>query len=176
MPTLSVAGASLASSCPVSTLRSSNRTCGTTASGFRTRTHAFAHGKLCIHSRNQMNPAPHTGVRKGIVSSPSPHFVFAHNHPRSRSAPCVLRSNTSAHVGYRSEYPKIPSLWRAAPPAASEPLLEFVGSSPISRLSPLRTLTLNQGPFPPSALPEIPGTTGLSATPTDPACPSRESG
>ena len=62
------------------------------------------------------------------------------------------------------------------PPQRLNHILEFVGSSPISRLSPLRTLTLNQGPFPPSALPEIPGTTGLSATPTNPACPSRESG
>jgi len=47
---------------------------------------------------------------------------------------------------------------------------------PISCLSPLLTLTLNQGPFPPPALPGFPGTTGLSATPHGPACPSRASG
>jgi len=38
------------------------------------------------------------------------------------------------------------------------------------------TLTLNQGPFPPPALPGFPGTTGLSATPNGPASPSRASG
>ena len=32
------------------------------------------------------------------------------------------------------------------------------------------------GPFPPSALPDLRGTTGLSATPGSPACPSRASG
>ncbi len=48
MPTFSVAGASLAHPYSVSTSRSSNRTCGTTASGFRTRHHAFAHGKLRV--------------------------------------------------------------------------------------------------------------------------------
>jgi len=43
-------------------------------------------------------------------------------------------------------------------------------------LMPLRTLTLNSGPFPPPALPGFDGTAGLSATPGGPACPSRESG
>src|SRR3954447_6489133 len=41
---------------------------------------------------------------------------------------------------------------------------------------PLRTLTLNSGPFPPPALPGFDGTAGLSATPSGPACPSRASG
>ena len=41
---------------------------------------------------------------------------------------------------------------------------------------PLRTSILNSGPFPPPALPGFDGTTGLSATPGGPACPSRESG
>jgi len=70
----------------------------------------------------------------------------------------------------------IPSLWRATPPVTSEPSLEVVGSSPISRLSLLPALTLNQGPFPPPALPGFHGTTGLSATRYSPACPSRASG
>ena len=47
--------------------------------------------------------------------------------------------------------------------------------TPISRLSPLPTLTWNRGPFPPPALPGFDGTTSLSATPHGPACPSRES-
>jgi hypothetical protein len=44
LPTLSVVGASLTVACSVSTPRSSNRTCRFPASGFRSRTHAFAHG------------------------------------------------------------------------------------------------------------------------------------
>ena len=38
------------------------------------------------------------------------------------------------------------------------------------------TLVLNSGPFPRPALPGVLGTTGLSATPAGPACPSRASG
>lgn len=41
---------------------------------------------------------------------------------------------------------------------------------------PRRATSLNSGPFPPPELPGFDGTTGLSATPTGPACPSRESG
>jgi hypothetical protein len=41
LPALSFAGASITVPCSVSTSRSSNRTCGFPASGFRTRTHAF---------------------------------------------------------------------------------------------------------------------------------------
>src|SRR5215469_12572343 len=48
LPTLSVAGASLAVPCSVSTSRSSNRTCGTTASGSRRRlTPSFACSAFC---------------------------------------------------------------------------------------------------------------------------------
>src|SRR5262249_15291125 len=43
-------------------------------------------------------------------------------------------------------------------------------------LMPLGTLVLNSGPFPPPELPGFRGTTGLSATPPGPACPSRASG
>ena len=41
----------------VSTSRSSNRTCGFPASGFRTRTHAFAHGKLRLIRRSRTSPS-----------------------------------------------------------------------------------------------------------------------
>ena len=47
---------------------------------------------------------------------------------------------------------------------------------PISRLSPRRALALNQGPFPPPALPGFCGTMGLSDTPDGPAWPSRVAG
>src|SRR5262249_29784333 len=68
------------------------------------------------------------------------------------------------------------SLWHATSPATSQPCVEVVGSSPISRLSLLRTLALNRGPFPPPAFPGLDGTMGLSASPGGPACPSRASG
>src|SRR5262249_29079270 len=48
--------------------------------------------------------------------------------------------------------------------------------TPISRLSPLRALTLNQGPFPPPGLAGFHGTMGLSDTSDSPTCPSRPSG
>ena len=70
----------------------------------------------------------------------------------------------------------IPSLCCAAPPVTSQRPPEVVGSSPISWLWLLRTLTWNGGPFPPPALPGLTGTTDLSATPVGPACPSRASG
>ena len=47
---------------------------------------------------------------------------------------------------------------------------------PISRLSLLPALTLNQGPFPPPALPGFVGTTSLSAIPCGPARSSRTTG
>ncbi len=43
-------------------------------------------------------------------------------------------------------------------------------------LMPLRTPSLNSGPFPPPELPGFAGTTNPSATPDSPACPSRASG
>ena len=53
---------------------------------------------------------------------------------------------------------------------------EFRRVTPISSPSSLPTSALNQGPFPPPALPGFPGTASLSATPSRPACPSRASG
>ena len=55
----------------------------------------------------------------------------------------------------------------------------FVGGirlTPISRLSPLRTLAWNQGPFPRPALPGFVGTMDLSDSPGGPVGPSRVSG
>jgi len=42
--------------------------------------------------------------------------------------------------------------------------------------APRRAPALNRGPFPPPALPGFTGTTGLSAPPNGPACPSRAAG
>jgi len=54
-------------------------------------------------------------------------------------------------------------------------LSEFCRVAPISTPSSLPAPSLNQGPFPPPALPSFVSTTGLSATPSRPACPSRAS-
>jgi hypothetical protein len=70
----------------------------------------------------------------------------------------------------------IPSLWHVTPSGVSEPFLEFVGSRQSPGSHSFRTFALNQGPFPRPALPGVNGTTGLSATPPSPACPSRASG
>ena len=84
---------------------------------------------------------------------------------------------TPCRTAGRTDSRAIPSLWHAAPSGVSEPSVEVRGSSPISRLScPFGTLVLNSGPFPRPALPGVLGTTGLSATPGGPACPSRASG
>ncbi len=55
-PPLSSGGASIAAPRSVSTSRSSNRTCGFTASGSRTRSHAFAHGRLCVCTSSRVRP------------------------------------------------------------------------------------------------------------------------
>ncbi len=55
-PALSYAGASLAKPCPVSTPRSSNRTCAINASGSRRKHHGFAHEKLRVRSVSRSRP------------------------------------------------------------------------------------------------------------------------
>ena len=55
-PALSSAGASLSGPCPVSTSRSSNRTCAINASGSRRKHHDFAHEKLCVRSASRVRP------------------------------------------------------------------------------------------------------------------------
>ena len=52
-----LSGQSLARPCSVSTSRSSNRTCGTTASGSRTRPYAFAHGRSRVRSVSRTSPS-----------------------------------------------------------------------------------------------------------------------
>jgi hypothetical protein len=53
---------------------------------------------------------------------------------------------------------------------------EFYRVAPISSTSLLPAPVLNQGPFPPPALPGLLSTTGLSATPSRPVYPSPASG
>ena len=54
--------------------------------------------------------------------------------------------------------------------------MEVLGSCQSPGCPSRLTLTLNQGPFPPPALPSFAGTADLSVTPSGPACPSRASG
>jgi hypothetical protein len=57
LPALSSAGASLSGPCSVSTSRSSNRTCGMTASGSWRKCHDVAHGKLLVRLVRQTRPS-----------------------------------------------------------------------------------------------------------------------
>ena len=85
LPALSFAGASLVQPCSVSTSRSSNRTCRFPASGFRTRTHAFAHGTLRSHRRSRTRPNPRCRTLSGkhVSAFPVCTLCFRHNHRRS---------------------------------------------------------------------------------------------
>jgi hypothetical protein len=123
------------------------------------------------------DPAPRADNRRGSVSTPTLHLVRS-TQPLTHPLPDILRQ--FAQPGSRA----IPSLWHATSPVASQPFSECSFSTvlggtrltPLSWLSLLPTLTLTQGPFAPPALPGFFTTTGLSATPYGPACPSRESG
>ena len=80
LPTLSVAGASVAPPCSVSTSRSSNRTCGSPASGFRTRAHAFAHGKLRLIRGSRTSPSSKVRYSAENRDIPTPlTLCFLHN-------------------------------------------------------------------------------------------------
>src|SRR6202000_2026418 len=92
-----------------------------------------------------------------------------HRHAAERLGGALCRTES------RSESWVHPSLWHAAPSEASGYLLELIGC-PISNPSLFLTLILNQGRFPPPALPGFNGTTSPSVNPSRPACPSRASG
>ena len=88
---------------------------------------------------------------------------------RPRGTPC--------RTAHRTDSRATPSLWHVTPPGVSEPSVEVRRLiANLLALVPLRTSVLNSGPFPPPELPGFDGTTGLSATPVGPACPSRASG
>jgi hypothetical protein len=132
--------------------------CGTTASGSRTRHQTFVHGRSC-----QVGQAI-VGARFNSTRTRSPQTCHNREHHRLGDDrfpdKCPGSSFTSACGAFRS----------------SRNLNGVYRVSPISCTLPLSVPTLNWGPFPPPALPGFFGTTGLSATPKRPACPSRVSG
>jgi len=73
-------------------------------------------------------------------------------------------------TGHRSDNRLLPSLSRVTPSAASEHVSELLGC-PISRSLTACCVCLEQGPFPPPALPGFSGTTSPSATLARPAVP-----
>src|SRR4051812_39465523 len=85
-PALSVAGASIASPCPVSSPRSSNRTGPFKASGSRTRLdHPFAHGERPAHPRRLYSPRVSYKWPFGNRVFPGPRTLYlAFSHRRSR--------------------------------------------------------------------------------------------
>ena len=69
----------------VVTPRSSNRTCGTTASGSRRKCHEVAHGKLFVRVERQTRPSTWCRDASGNRPAPEPNTLcLAHNHRRSR--------------------------------------------------------------------------------------------
>ena len=56
--------------------------------------------------------------------------------------------DTPCRTAHRTDSRAIPSLWHATPPGASEPSVEVVGSSPISRLSAPSYVGLELRPLP----------------------------
>jgi hypothetical protein len=117
-----------------------------------------------------------------LEDTPRPPQSPDHPHPvrpcwsgtEHRHAPGCLPGK-SCRTAHRNGSQALPSLSRVTPSAVSEHTLELLGC-PISCPFLRPASVLNQGPFPPPALPGFPGTTGLSATPRRPACPSRASG
>jgi hypothetical protein len=90
-----------------------------------------------------------------------------HNYPATRSRPAVSsKKKQSSSSSFASTWYAFHASWR---------LTEFRRVAPISTPSSLHASTLNQGSFPPSALPDFVSTTSLSATLSRPACPSRAS-
>jgi len=99
----------VAASRSVSTSRSSNRTCGFPASGSRTRTHDFAHGKLRV--RTLSRTSPRVWYRYSSENRVNPVLrilCLAHNHRRSRRlwighAPSPPRaSRVACHFHWRT--------------------------------------------------------------------------
>ena len=81
LPALSSAGASLSGPCSVSTSRSSNRTCGTTASGSRRKCHDVAHGKLPVRAVRRTRPSTWCREGSGNRLNPAPiTLCLAHSH------------------------------------------------------------------------------------------------
>ena len=153
-------------------------------------------GWRCLTSRT-ITPFPHPSHRTGHAELPHPALgqdthlrtrKVTYRPPAHRPRPCdpdvrrpsVLQITASATTWANIRSPeRTPGSFFASACGAfrgCRTYQEFPRVAPISRAPPLPAPVLNQGPFPPPALPGFPGTTGLSATPQRPACPSRASG
>jgi len=88
------------------------------------------------------------------------------NHPR-RPSPAGEFPELSSSVSFASTWYAVRDAWR---------LRECRRVAPISPSLSLPASALNQGSFPPPALPDFVSTTSLSATPPCPVCPSPASG
>ncbi len=130
----------------VSTPRSSNRTGAINSSGSRTRHHAFAHGR----SRAAIRP-----TARAVI-------------PQRTSIDPIVRNRQCHHLGDRGSLVQLQGSPFASACGAfrnSRTSSEFNRVAPISCALPLPAPALNQGPFPPPALPGLLSNTGLSATP-----------
>ena len=149
----------------------------------------------CLTSRT-ITPFPHPPHRTGHAELPHPALgqdthlrtrKVTYRPPAHRPRPCdpdvrrpsVLQITASATTWANIRSPeRTPGSFFASACGAfrgCRTYQEFPRVAPISRAPPLPAPVLNQGPFPPPALPGFPGTTGLSATPRRLACPSRAS-
>ncbi len=95
---------------------------------------------------------------------------------RPARRPRARRRATPCRSACRTGSPEPPSLSHVAPSGVAELSLRRLGLRQSPRPFLRHALLSNRGPFPPPALPGFPGTTGLSATLTGPAWPSRAVG
>lgn len=147
---------------------------------------------LVLGAQPLAEPVSDVAVHGPIGSAPPVPPAIAHAHtprcPRTSRRPrpplpcrpCSRHTHTPARpldtpcpTARRTDSRALLSLWRAAPPATSEPTLEVVGSSPLSLALVASTPALNQGPFSLPALPGFLDTTGPSDTPHGPTSSSR---
>ncbi len=118
--------------------------------------------------RQPVDPAADTPVPQATAPPHTPRCPPPSRRPHRRATPC--------RTAHRNDSPELPSLSHAAPSGASEHSPELTGSRQSPRPFLRQTPLSNQGPFPPSTLPDFIGTTSLSATPGGPTHPSRAVG
>jgi hypothetical protein len=139
----------------------------------------------CLNSRT-ITPFPHPSHRTGQADLPHPALgqdsmpSHTKGHPqftRHHTGPCypgvhrpstlhiTAKATTWAVTGFPDCNPGSSFASACGTFRSACTLPEFTRVSPISCALLLSAPALNQGPFPPPALPGFPGTTGLSATP-----------
>ena len=141
----------------------------------------------CLISR-AVAPFPHPSHRTGraLLTHPAlgqdttPSHTEGHGQPADQPPgswhPGVLRSPrllapanaTHGDSGFLDQRPGSPFASACGTFRNARTSTEFNRVAPISRALPLPAPALNQGPFPPPALPDFLGNTGLSATPWRP--------